>query len=86
MAALVTMALVLEEEEEEQRRRQRRQRRYWVHPVIANRQQRGQFWVLYNDLRAHEEKFFEYTRMSMRRWVMLMLALEQLLIVTMNSL
>ncbi|PIO23178.1 hypothetical protein AB205_0203050, partial [Aquarana catesbeiana] len=39
-------------------------RRYWVHPIVQNREERGQFRILYNDLRQHEEKFFNYSRMS----------------------
>ncbi|XP_044133682.1 protein ALP1-like [Bufo gargarizans] len=46
------------------RRRRESRRRFWVHPVIANRQERGQFWALYETLRAHEDKFWAYTRMS----------------------
>ncbi|XP_040187323.1 protein ALP1-like [Rana temporaria] len=47
-------------------RRRKRARRYWIHPVIAGREETGQFWVLYKDLREHEEKFLDYTRMSMK--------------------
>ncbi|XP_040194667.1 protein ALP1-like [Rana temporaria] len=47
-------------------RRRKRARRYWIHPVIAGREETGQFWVLYNDLREHEEKFLDYTRMSIK--------------------
>ncbi|PIO35237.1 hypothetical protein AB205_0055390, partial [Aquarana catesbeiana] len=39
-------------------------RRYWVHPIIQNKEERGQFRILYNDLRQHKEKFFNYSRMS----------------------
>ena len=53
----------------ERQRRRKRQRRFWIHPVIADREERGQFWVMYNDLRDHEEKFQDYTRMSIRRLV-----------------
>ncbi|XP_040199369.1 protein ANTAGONIST OF LIKE HETEROCHROMATIN PROTEIN 1-like [Rana temporaria] len=50
--------------EVERRRRRSRRRRYWVHPILANRDERGQFIILYEDLRGHEDKFFNYTRMS----------------------
>lgn len=62
--ATVTPAVLLEEEAEEE---QRRKHRFWVHPVIANREQRGQFYSIYNELRAHEDKFMDYTRMSIKR-------------------
>ena len=59
-----TAAILLEVE---RRRRRSRRRRYWVHPIIANRDERGQFIILYEDLRGHEDKFFNYTRMSITR-------------------
>ncbi|XP_044146957.1 protein ANTAGONIST OF LIKE HETEROCHROMATIN PROTEIN 1-like [Bufo gargarizans] len=58
-AAIVSAILLLR-----LRRRRESRRRFWVHPVIANRQERGQFWALYETLRAHEDKFWAYTRMS----------------------
>ncbi|XP_077327569.1 uncharacterized protein LOC143962118 [Lithobates pipiens] len=50
----------------EQERRKKRARRYWIHPVIADREERGQFWVMYSDLRDHEDTFLDYTRMSIK--------------------
>ncbi|XP_068123187.1 putative nuclease HARBI1 [Hyperolius riggenbachi] len=41
-----------------------RVRRWWVHPLLQERQQKGQFSVLYQDLRKHPVKFFKYSRMS----------------------
>lgn len=67
LACAAAALLILEEEEQEKKRR------YWVHPIIANREQRGQFWAMYSDLRVHEEKFFEYMRMSVKRWVHLLM-------------
>ncbi|XP_077307128.1 uncharacterized protein LOC143926991 [Lithobates pipiens] len=61
-SAVIMAALIDEEEEDKQRRRHR----FWIHPVIAQREGRGQFWVPYNDLHAHEDKFFNYTQMSIR--------------------
>ncbi|PIO27983.1 hypothetical protein AB205_0187480, partial [Aquarana catesbeiana] len=61
---LAAVAAYLDEEEEDNQRR--RKHRFWIHPIIAQREVRGQFGVLYNDLRAHEDKFFNYTRMSIR--------------------
>ncbi|PIO13041.1 hypothetical protein AB205_0216580 [Aquarana catesbeiana] len=43
--------------------RMRRRRRYWIHPIIANRDNRGQFWAMYENLCVFEDKFFNYTRM-----------------------
>ncbi|PIO32461.1 hypothetical protein AB205_0197140, partial [Aquarana catesbeiana] len=61
---LAAIAAFIDKEEEDNRRRRRH--RFWIHPIIAQREVRGQFGVLYNDLRAHEDKFFNYTRMSIR--------------------
>lgn len=46
------------------RRRRRRQRRYWVHPILSERLSSSLYNTLYPDLRLHEEKFFNYFRMS----------------------
>ncbi|PIO23409.1 hypothetical protein AB205_0189670, partial [Aquarana catesbeiana] len=61
---MAAVAALIDEEAEDNRRRRRH--RFWIHPVITQREGRGQFWVLYNDLCAHEKKFFNYTRMSIR--------------------
>lgn len=69
-----TAAVLIQEEENERRRRRRRRmimrrrrRRAEIHPVIANGVKRGQFWVIYNDLRTHKKEFFKYMRMSVER-------------------
>ncbi|XP_068122078.1 epithelial-stromal interaction protein 1 [Hyperolius riggenbachi] len=41
-----------------------RRRRWWVHPLLIEREQKGQFALLYYDLRRHPDKFFKYCRMS----------------------
>jgi len=46
------------------RRQQRRPRRWWVHPILSSRAEKGLFNTLYDDLREHEEKFIMYFRMS----------------------
>ncbi|PIO09451.1 hypothetical protein AB205_0168280 [Aquarana catesbeiana] len=50
----------------ERERRKKRARRYWIHPIIADREERGQFWVMHSDLRDHEDTFLDYTRMSIK--------------------
>nr|CAI5845236.1 unnamed protein product [Callosobruchus analis] len=43
----------------------RRKRRRWsVHPLNAVRHLRGAFYTLYEELRNHEEKFFNFFKMS----------------------
>ncbi|PIO22830.1 hypothetical protein AB205_0168120, partial [Aquarana catesbeiana] len=61
---LAAVAALIDEEEEDNWRRRRH--RFWIHPIVAQREVRGQFGALYNDLHAHEDKFFNYTRMSIR--------------------
>ncbi|XP_040278166.1 uncharacterized protein LOC120993762 [Bufo bufo] len=69
-------ALVAAIDLERLRRRRDSRRRFWVHPVIANRQERGQFWALYANLRGHEDKFFDYTRMSIHSFDELLVLLS----------
>ncbi|PIN98044.1 hypothetical protein AB205_0157060 [Aquarana catesbeiana] len=63
---MAAVAALIDEEEEENR--SRRRHRFWIHPVIAQREGRSQFWVIYNDLRAHEDKLFNYTQISIGRF------------------
>ncbi|PIO13369.1 hypothetical protein AB205_0019250 [Aquarana catesbeiana] len=68
VAAATVMSYFLHERE----RTKKRARRYWIHPVIADREERGQFWVMYSDLRDHEDKFLDYTRMSIKSFDVLL--------------
>ncbi|XP_068122462.1 uncharacterized protein [Hyperolius riggenbachi] len=45
-------------------RRRAPRRRWWVHPLLARRQRKGEFQALYRDLRRHPQKFYSYTLMS----------------------
>ena len=42
----------------------KRVRKFWVHPIFQARQEKGVFRNLFKELRSHDEKFREYTRMS----------------------
>jgi hypothetical protein len=46
------------------RKKKRANRRWWVHPINSERLLSGTFYNLYNMLRADNEKFFNYFRMS----------------------
>ena len=48
----------------EQRRKRRKPRKYWVHPLNAVRMNVGQYHTIMYDLRADDNKFFDYFRMS----------------------
>lgn len=45
-------------------RRRRRCKEFWVHPLIRERYITGAFYVHHAKLRQHDEKFFNYYRMS----------------------
>lgn len=36
----------------------------WIHPIVNDRARKGQFYTLYEQARRDEEKFFNFTRMS----------------------
>ncbi|XP_069605550.1 uncharacterized protein [Ranitomeya imitator] len=36
----------------------------WVHPLVAERTEKGHFYVLYNDLRRYPDKFISFCRLS----------------------
>ena len=44
--------------------KKKRQRKWWTHPINSSRLLQGAFYTLYSDLKADEEKFFNYFRMS----------------------
>jgi hypothetical protein len=46
------------------RRRLKNIRRFWVHPLTTERLLKGQFHKIYENLRAHPNKFYNYYRMS----------------------
>ncbi|XP_029345677.1 protein ALP1-like [Acyrthosiphon pisum] len=48
------------------RRRQMRERKYWVHPILKTRLSHSLYVTLYPKLREHDEKFFNYFRMSIK--------------------
>lgn len=48
------------------RLRQMRERKYWVHPILKTRLSDSLYVTLYPKLREHDEKFFNYFRMSIK--------------------
>lgn len=56
VACAAAAALLLGEEE------RRKRPRYWVHTIIANREQHSQLWVMYNDLCMNENNFLHCHR------------------------
>jgi hypothetical protein len=58
------------------RRRKRRKQKFWVHPITSQRLMKGFFYTLYEDLRRHPKKFFNYYRMSVNSFDELLLLLR----------
>ncbi|KAH9631746.1 hypothetical protein HF086_014747 [Spodoptera exigua] len=50
----------------------RRKRKYWVHPLNTLRLEIGQFHTLYMQLRLNPDKSFEYYRMSIQSFDVLL--------------
>ena len=42
--------------------------RIWVHPMNNRRFEKGEFFVLYPDLRRFEDKFFNWFRMTVKKF------------------
>ena len=40
----------------------------WVHPINNLRFEKGEYFVLYPDLRNYEDKFFNWYRMSTKKF------------------
>jgi hypothetical protein len=45
-------------------KRKRINRRYWIHPIISERGERGLLYTLSPQLKGDDEEFFNFTRMS----------------------
>ena len=43
-------------------------RHMWVHPINNLRFEKGEYFILYPDLRKFEDKFFNWYRMSMKKF------------------
>ena len=43
-------------------------RRMWIHPINNLRFEKGEYFVLYPDLRWYEDKFFNWFRMSTKKF------------------
>lgn len=58
METAVVCALII------RHRKNQRKRKYWVHPLISERMNKGKFTLMFEELRSYPEKFFGYFRMS----------------------
>ncbi|XP_069618437.1 uncharacterized protein [Ranitomeya imitator] len=75
---LLTALLLLHhhsEQEQSRRRIRRRPKRMWVHPIINEREEKGHFHVLYQDLRSFPEKFIQFCRLTIQAFDRLLIIL-----------
>lgn len=59
------------------KRNKKKKKRFWVHPLLQTRADKGMFKLFYIDLRKYPEKFFNYTRMSIESFDELLLLLSE---------
>ena len=58
------------------RKYKKRERQYWIHPVLAVRYLEGSFYTLFEKLKSHDSKFFNYFRMSVSTFEFLVMRLS----------
>ena len=46
------------------RKSKNRERQYWIHSILAVRYLEGSFYTLFEKLKSHDSKFFNYIRIS----------------------
>ncbi|XP_077111444.1 uncharacterized protein LOC143767195 isoform X2 [Ranitomeya variabilis] len=63
MLGLLLQILNNHKRQRQQQERRRARKRLWVHSLVAERPQKGHFYVLYNDLRKYPEKFISFCRL-----------------------
>ena len=56
-------------------KRKKKRKKFWLHPMTSQRLLKGKFYSLYEDLKAHPQKFFRYFRMSSATFDKLMVLL-----------
>jgi hypothetical protein len=44
-------------------KKKKRKHKFWIHPLLNPRQERGMFYTAFNDLRNDGSEFFNYFRM-----------------------
>jgi hypothetical protein len=45
-------------------KKNKRKHKFWMHPLLNSRQERGMSYTVFNDLRNYESKLLNYFRMS----------------------
>jgi len=57
-------------------KKKRGERQYWVYPVLAVRYLEGSFYTLFEKVKSHDSKFFNYFRMSVSTFEFLVMRLS----------
>jgi len=52
------------------------ERQYWMHPILAVRYLEGSFYTLFEKLKSHDSKFFNYFRMSVTTFEFIVMRLS----------
>ena len=58
------------------RKYKKRERQYWIPPILAVRYLEGSFYTLFEKLKSHDSKFFNYFRMSVSTFEFLVMLLS----------
>lgn len=66
LIALVNMgALLVQRRRDRINRERRRRRRVWVRPINTRRREQGAFYNLFQEIKADQQMFHKYTRMTL---------------------
>lgn len=57
-------------------KKKKQRRRFWVHPYLQTRDESKQFDIFFEELKKYDDKFFGYTRMSLKSFEELFRILE----------
>ena len=58
------------------RKYKKRERPYWVHPILAVRYLEGNFYTLFEKLKSHDSKIYNYCPMSVSMFEFLIMRLS----------
>ncbi|KAJ8714364.1 hypothetical protein PYW07_002589 [Mythimna separata] len=59
-------------------KKKKQRKKYWVHPYLQTRDEGKHFAIFFEELKKYEDKFFGFTRMSIKTFEELLNILEKL--------
>ncbi|KAJ8710016.1 hypothetical protein PYW07_009382 [Mythimna separata] len=59
-------------------KKKKQRKKYWVHPYLQTRDESKHFAIFFEELKKYEDKFFGFTRMSIKTFEELLNILEKL--------